>query len=824
MDGIEDLKKKGNDAFGSGDVAVAVEFYSNALSGSLRLAESGQVSLESSDKLKEVIPSLLSNRSASLCKLEKFAEALNDANRAIQLKPSWVKLYHRKAQALLGLGLVDEARDTYSAAHDIEPSNSFIKKSLDTLDEQTGRKSAHAKINEFVEKHGSIKGCPTKLSLTMFEVQDCLGEGNYSSVFKAMFKSTNETFAIKMVDKTKANRMSRRHPNLFNELQMEKKLLQRLNHVNIIRLYFTMQDSSAIYYVTELASAGELWSQLMFGRNALVSIRPSLCAFYMAQLTNALGYLEDNGIVHRDIKPENMMLCTNGRECTLKLIDFGTAFDTIDTELNGPNFVGTPEYMSPEAIEAKSAPSFALDIWAFGCTLFQLHSGKIPFKGNSPYLTFLKTQALSYDIPNYFSNDLQDLVKRIFLKDPSERIGAKDRLRSIKAHPYFSSVDFNLLLQSQVTPVPTLAELCHQVICDTFIRVELSESNQKSVVLTKPKHLPKWASETGIFSVEKIGVDSRNSLFGLFAQRMILGYPYVFKLFYPNKVTARFHRTTTDHGVAGMSEQEEGKFTKPFILVQLGSLKDTTPETIEKTIRRINTLQPTPKLLVCSGALGNAQENKAKLGLLDEKIPIICCPDGRNDYTKEFGETYYSFHVSGIFVIVIDSFLLCSENEEECEKHAKWFEHQILTGKLCARHVVLVSHHAWLPIGTEQPCNGLFVPEKIVSRFLDKLQEASTQIILCGGANQGFIHTRKAQTDIQQKLYLTNTSPLGTNPCLRVVRVQGSHINTDTYLLDELPPWIALDKEEEATQDDGEEDDGPTRFSDISSDSSDDES
>lgn len=80
---------------------------------------------------------------------------------------------------------------------------------------------------------------------------------------------------------------------------------------------------------------------------AAVGCHWSLAKFYLAEAINAIEYMHSKGIVHRDIKPENMMISDKGH---LKFVDFGTAKDLIETDLNGPEFVGTPEYMSPGMI------------------------------------------------------------------------------------------------------------------------------------------------------------------------------------------------------------------------------------------------------------------------------------------------------------------------------------------------------------------------------------------------------------------------------------------------------------------------------------------
>jgi serine/threonine protein kinase len=126
---------------------------------------------------------------------------------------------------------------------------------------------------------------------------------------------------------------------------------------------------------------GDLWSQIRY-QKCMVGCHSSLIRTYALELLSALEHCHSHGIVHRDIKPENVLLSERGGHVVL--IDFGTAKDLINTDLNGPEFVGTPDFMSPEAVKefkkGGNGCDFTADLWSFGVVLYQLYSGALPFE------------------------------------------------------------------------------------------------------------------------------------------------------------------------------------------------------------------------------------------------------------------------------------------------------------------------------------------------------------------------------------------------------------------------------------------------------------
>ena len=259
-----------------------------------------------------------------------------------------------------------------------------------------------------------------------------LGEGNFSTVVICQHKSTGETFALKIIEKETCKKLAKRqHPNVHNEVFMERRILtqNRLpHHVNIIKAYHSMQDYGNLYFLMDLhQDHGDLWSQIRY-QKCMVGCHSSLIRTYAYELLAALEHCHKHGIVHRDIKPENVLLSQNGGHVIL--IDFGTAKDLVHTDLNGPEFVGTPDFMSPEAVrefdKSGRGCDFTADLWALGVILYQLYAGALPFEAASPYMTFLKIQRGNYGRNmGVWDDDAWDLIGKLMKVDPSERLGAE---------------------------------------------------------------------------------------------------------------------------------------------------------------------------------------------------------------------------------------------------------------------------------------------------------------------------------------------------------------------------------------------------------------
>lgn len=126
------------------------------------------------------------------------------------------------------------------------------------------------------------------------------------------------------------------------------------------------------------------------------------------------------------------------------------------------SFVGTAQYVSPEVLQ--NAPiTPAADLWALGCIIYQMMSGLPPFRGANDYVIFKEIIACNLDFPQGFDKDAEDLVKKLLKLNPAERLGAQDlngRYESIRSHPFFKTIDFELVRQQTPPPIsPYLPDL-----------------------------------------------------------------------------------------------------------------------------------------------------------------------------------------------------------------------------------------------------------------------------------------------------------------------------------------------------------------------------
>ncbi|MHB8864421.1 MAG: serine/threonine protein kinase [Pirellulaceae bacterium] len=204
-------------------------------------------------------------------------------------------------------------------------------------------------------------------------------------------------------------------------LKHELEVGQTLHHPNVIEIYEFNVDRSIAFLVMEFHPGKNVKMLLRLGIDTFAHMAPTI-------ITNAaqgLQYLHEQGWVHRDIKPDNFLVAEDGH---VKLIDFALAH-RIKTGLSRlfarrSRIQGTRSYMAPEQIRGRPLDA-RTDIYSFGCLLYELLSGKLPFTGISP--EDLLRKHLTAAVPTLMSanknvtSDFNDLVVQMMSKNPDQR-------------------------------------------------------------------------------------------------------------------------------------------------------------------------------------------------------------------------------------------------------------------------------------------------------------------------------------------------------------------------------------------------------------------
>mmetsp|Transcript_4567 Transcript_4567/g.11765 ORF Transcript_4567/g.11765 Transcript_4567/m.11765 type:complete len:810 (-) Transcript_4567:1646-4075(-) len=698
-DNIDDLRQKGNHEFQQGNLDNAVSFYTAAIEMASQ-----------SDEAAFIVN--LCNRSASYYQMEFLEKAKADAKLAWETsKESNVKSAYRLAKTMIGLNEYEPAIEVLKNALKIKNLNDLEKKSLQDL----GKKILIQMEEPSKGNETTIKSAQRPLSIREFKKGKSLGVGNFSEIVIVQHKVTHEQFALKVLEKkTAADLAKRQHPNVFNEIAMERRvLLERLPpHVNVINMYHAFRDFNNLYYLMDLHNVNpDLWTQIRY-KGKMVGAPEAQVKRWMMQLVDALEHLHSHGIVHRDIKPENVLL--NERNHVV-LIDFGTAKDMIETDLNGPEFVGTPDFMAPEAVTGFSgmpnqpggksmgkgvAPAtFATDLWALGAMAYILHTGSTPFWSPSPYLTFLRIQRgllpkNTWGIPDddawdFISNLMQvkqiDRTSADCFKMNSQKLtvktGGYDELRSYK---YFTKID----RQDQTNILPSLQDLCIRAcaelakndandldICDKhppgdgsshdFVRLSPRQRGQILHVLDKSKAFSR-GDETRIFQrffpsdINYIRAKVRASTRDFVGLTQMNDDEY-------KPLTAR----GSEDPYATKIEPEPTKFvmlTNPMLIND----KSLSPEQekqylkgLKKCIAVINKKRP-KAVIVCAQSI--PPKFWKFLARIRDSIPVLW-----ND-----GTVFYSFWLNSFQGLILQS----SNLQDENSPHMLWLREQMEQSRL----------------------------------------------------------------------------------------------------------------------------------------------
>ena len=216
------------------------------------------------------------------------------------------------------------------------------------------------------------------LEITGYTVLGVLGRGGMGVVYRAWQQDLNRSVAIKMV-----HGGAQASPAILARFRVEAEAVARLKHPNLVQIHGIGQQAGSPYLVLELVE-GDSLAQRLAGTPQPVAMAAGL----VETLARAIHAAHQQGVVHRDLTPANVLLTAEGIP---KITDFGLAKLLIgggDLRTHTGELLGTPSYMAPEqAASRHHAISAATDVYALGAILYELLTGRPPFKAESPLET-----------------------------------------------------------------------------------------------------------------------------------------------------------------------------------------------------------------------------------------------------------------------------------------------------------------------------------------------------------------------------------------------------------------------------------------------------
>ncbi|XP_026134914.1 protein kinase C epsilon type-like [Carassius auratus] len=297
------------------------------------------------------------------------------------------------------------------------------------------------RLSEETRENGEAK--TKRMTLEDFSFIKVLGKGSFGKVMLAELRGTDEVYAVKVLKKDVILQ-----DDDVDCTMTEKRILGLARkHPYLTQLYCCFQTKDRLFFVMDYVNGGDLMFQIQRSRK----FDEARSRFYAAEVTSALMFLHQHGVIYRDLKLDNILLDAEGH---CKLADFGMCKEGILGGITTTTFCGTPDYIAPEILqELEYGPS--VDWWALGVLLYEMMAGQPPFEADNEDDLF---ESILHDdvlYPVWLSKEAVSILKAFMTKSPSKRLGCVVSQReeeAIKVHPFFRDIDWVLLEQKKIKP------------------------------------------------------------------------------------------------------------------------------------------------------------------------------------------------------------------------------------------------------------------------------------------------------------------------------------------------------------------------------------
>ena len=246
-----------------------------------------------------------------------------------------------------------------------------------------------------------------------YQIIKSIGEGGMANVYLAYDTILDRNVAVKVLRGDLAT-----DEKFVRRFQREALSASSLNHPNIVEVYDVGEDNGQYYIVMEYIDGKHIKNI----HKKLLKLTVSEIVDIMLQITDGMSVAHDSYIIHRDIKPQNIMILENGM---VKITDFGIAMAMNATQLTQTNSVmGSVHYLPPEQANGKGA-TLQSDIYSMGILMYELLTGKLPYKGDNAVEIALKhlkepLPSIMVDLPN-LPQSIENIILRSTAKNPKNR-------------------------------------------------------------------------------------------------------------------------------------------------------------------------------------------------------------------------------------------------------------------------------------------------------------------------------------------------------------------------------------------------------------------
>ncbi|KAK5854372.1 hypothetical protein PBY51_015447 [Eleginops maclovinus] len=282
-----------------------------------------------------------------------------------------------------------------------------------------------------------------RMNLHDFLFIKVLGKGSFGKVMLAELKGSDEVYAVKVLKKD----VILQDDDVDCTLTEKRILALARKHPYLTQLFCCFQTKDRLFFVMEYVNGGDLMFQIQRSRK----FDEARSRFYAAEVTSALMFLHQHGVIYRDLKLDNILLDAEGH---CKLADFGMCKEGILDGVTTTTFCGTPDYIAPEILqELDYGPS--VDWWALGVLMYEMMAGQPPFEADNEDDLF---ESILHDdvlYPVWLSKEAVSILKAFMTKSPNKRLGcvpAQGLEEAIKLHVFFKEIDWTLLEQRKIRP------------------------------------------------------------------------------------------------------------------------------------------------------------------------------------------------------------------------------------------------------------------------------------------------------------------------------------------------------------------------------------